>query len=136
VPQNRLTGLPDSQTPWIPIHPQASVPISIFMTTLVETAHPRAGIGLRVHRNFRGEARGEIKAGEGFKIGLYAIDRSLADVIRLRHREGPNVAWELSLVTPQRCQTCCLDQGYAGGDRVVSALGHPEGAVVSQASPS
>jgi NTE family protein len=32
-----------------------------------------SGIGLRVHRNFRGEARGEIKAGEGFTIGLHAV---------------------------------------------------------------
>ena len=56
-----------------------------------------SGIGLRVHRNFRGEARGEINAEEGFTIGLHAVDRSLVDVIRLRHREEPDVAWEMSL---------------------------------------
>jgi len=36
----------------------------------------------------------EINVGEGFTIGLYSAERSLVDVIRLRHREGPNIAWE------------------------------------------
>jgi hypothetical protein len=38
--------------------------------------------------------RDEINVGEGFTIGLYSAERSLVDVIRLRHREGPNIAWE------------------------------------------
>jgi predicted transcriptional regulator of viral defense system len=32
--------------------------------------------------------------GDGYSIGLYSAERSLVDVIRLRHREGPDVAWE------------------------------------------
>jgi hypothetical protein len=38
--------------------------------------------------------REELKLGEGFTVGLYSPVRSLVDVIRLRHREGPDVAWE------------------------------------------
>ena len=38
--------------------------------------------------------RQEIRLGEGFTIGLYSPERALIDVIRLRHREGGDVAWE------------------------------------------
>ena len=38
--------------------------------------------------------REEFKVGEGFTVGLYSPERSLVDVIRLRHREGSDVAWE------------------------------------------
>lgn len=38
--------------------------------------------------------RAELKVGEGFAVGLYSPERSLVDVIRLRHREGTDVAWD------------------------------------------
>lgn len=38
--------------------------------------------------------RVELKVGDGISIGLYSAERSLIDVIRLRHREGSDVAWE------------------------------------------
>lgn len=38
--------------------------------------------------------RGEFKVGEGFAVGLHSPERSLVDMIRLRHREGSDVAWE------------------------------------------
>lgn len=38
--------------------------------------------------------RGELKVGEGFAVGLYSPERSLVDVIRLRHREGSEIAWD------------------------------------------
>lgn len=38
--------------------------------------------------------RQAIQIGEGLTIGLYSAERSLIDVIRLRHREGPEVAWD------------------------------------------
>jgi hypothetical protein len=38
--------------------------------------------------------RGEFKVGEGFVVGLYSPERSLVDMIRLRHREGSDIAWE------------------------------------------
>jgi hypothetical protein len=38
--------------------------------------------------------RDEIDVGDGLSIGLYSPERSIVDVIRLRHREGPHVAWD------------------------------------------
>ena len=38
--------------------------------------------------------RSEISIGDGRKVGIYSPERTLVDVIRLRHREGPEVAWE------------------------------------------
>jgi predicted transcriptional regulator of viral defense system len=38
--------------------------------------------------------RGELKVGDGFSVGLYSPERSLVDVIRLRHREGTDIAWD------------------------------------------
>ena len=35
-----------------------------------------------------------IRIGDGLTLGLYSAKRSLVDVIRLRHREGSEVAWE------------------------------------------
>lgn len=38
--------------------------------------------------------RQTIQIGDSLAIGLYSAERSLIDVIRLRHREGPEIAWE------------------------------------------
>jgi hypothetical protein len=38
--------------------------------------------------------REEIYIGDGISTGLYSAERSLVDIIRLRHREGSDVAWE------------------------------------------
>jgi hypothetical protein len=38
--------------------------------------------------------REEVNITDGFAVGLYSAERSLVDVIRLRHREGADVAWE------------------------------------------
>jgi predicted transcriptional regulator of viral defense system len=38
--------------------------------------------------------RGELKVGEGYAVGLFSPERSLVDVIRLRHREGSDIAWD------------------------------------------
>jgi hypothetical protein len=38
--------------------------------------------------------RDEIGVGDGMSIGLYSPERSIVDVIRLRPREGPDVAWD------------------------------------------
>jgi predicted transcriptional regulator of viral defense system len=45
-------------------------------------------------RNTFDIGRQEIDIGDHFKIGLYSAERSLIDVVRLRHREGRHVAWE------------------------------------------
>jgi predicted transcriptional regulator of viral defense system len=38
--------------------------------------------------------RAEFAVGDKRSIGIYSPERTLIDVIRLRHREGPAVAWE------------------------------------------
>lgn len=38
--------------------------------------------------------RGELDIGAKASVGLYTAERSLVDVIRLRHREGSDIAWE------------------------------------------
>lgn len=38
--------------------------------------------------------REAIRVGDGLTIGLYSVERSLVDVVRLRHREGAEIAWE------------------------------------------
>ena len=38
--------------------------------------------------------REELAVGDKLSVGIYSLERTLVDVIRLRHREGPDVAWE------------------------------------------
>lgn len=38
--------------------------------------------------------RGVIRVGDDLTLGLYSAERSLIDVVRLRHREGAEIAWE------------------------------------------
>ena len=38
--------------------------------------------------------RGMVKVGDGLTLELYSAERSLVDMIRLRHREGAKIAWE------------------------------------------
>ncbi len=38
--------------------------------------------------------REDLRIGHGVSIGLYSAERTLVDIIRLRHREGADVAWE------------------------------------------
>jgi predicted transcriptional regulator of viral defense system len=38
--------------------------------------------------------RDELSIGDGLSIGIYSPERTLVDVIRLRHQEGADVAWE------------------------------------------
>lgn len=39
-------------------------------------------------------SRKEFAIGDELSIGIYSPERTLVDVIRLRHREGSDVAWE------------------------------------------
>jgi len=38
--------------------------------------------------------REDLGIGDKLRIGIYSQERTLVDVIRLRHRQGPDVAWE------------------------------------------
>lgn len=41
-----------------------------------------------------GIGREVIRVGDGLTLGLYSPERSLVDMVRLRHREGAEIAWE------------------------------------------
>ncbi len=45
-------------------------------------------------RDTFGLGRGVIRVGDRLTLGLYSAERSLVDMVRLRHREGAEVAWE------------------------------------------
>lgn len=38
--------------------------------------------------------RDVIRVGDGLTLGLYSPERSLVDMVRLRHREGAEIAWD------------------------------------------
>ena len=41
-----------------------------------------------------GLGRDVIPVGDGLTLGLYSAERSLVDMVRLRHREGAEITWE------------------------------------------
>ena len=45
-------------------------------------------------KNTFGIGREVIRVGDGLTLGLYSPERSLVDMVRLRHREGAEIAWE------------------------------------------
>ena len=78
-------GLTDS----IPTHIDVAVPRGNRIPVL------QSPVDIRVFAKDTFElGRGEFKVGEGFAVGLYSPERSLVDMIRLRHREGSDIAWE------------------------------------------
>jgi len=67
--------------------------IAIPRGSRVAALRPIVGIHVFAKKTFS-LGRAEIEVGDGISIGLYSAERSLVDVIRLRHREGADVAWE------------------------------------------
>jgi predicted transcriptional regulator of viral defense system len=69
------------------------VNIAIPRGRRVPTLRPVVDIHVFASKTFD-LGRDEIAVGDGISIGLYSAERSLVDVIRLRHREGSDVAWD------------------------------------------
>lgn len=69
------------------------VQIAISRSTQIPALRPAMTVHVFAKSTFD-LGREEINIGEGFKVGLYCAERSLVDVIRPRHREGANIAWE------------------------------------------
>ena len=67
--------------------------VAIPRGSRVPTLRPSLAIHVFASRTFD-LGRDEMDVGDGISIGLYSAERSLIDVIRLRHREGSDVAWE------------------------------------------
>ena len=69
------------------------IDIAISRGRRVPTLRPIVAIHVFASKTFD-LGRDEIDVGDGISIGLYSAERSIVDVIRLRHREGPDVAWD------------------------------------------
>lgn len=74
-----------------------------FIPPALDVAVPRGAHRPRLHavmalHIFSAETfevgRGELTLSTGAVVGVYNAERSIVDVIRLRHREGTDVAWE------------------------------------------
>jgi predicted transcriptional regulator of viral defense system len=74
-----------------------SIPAAIDVAIPRGTARPALKAPIRLHQFDRRTfnlGREELDVGARRPIGLYSAERSLVDVIRLRHLEGDDVAWE------------------------------------------
>src|SRR5882724_6527295 len=69
------------------------IDIAIPRGSRVPTLRPVIDVHVFASKTFD-LGREEIDIGDDMSIGLYSAERSLVDVIRLRHREGSDVAWE------------------------------------------
>jgi predicted transcriptional regulator of viral defense system len=69
------------------------IDIAIPRGTRIPALRPVMNVHVFAMKTFN-LGREKIDIGEGFKVGLYSPERSLVDIIRLRHREGADVAWE------------------------------------------
>jgi hypothetical protein len=71
----------------------ARIDVAIPRGSRVPTLRSPVDIHVFAHNTFN-LGREEFDIGDGGSVGLYSTERSLIDVIRLRHREGSDVAWE------------------------------------------
>jgi predicted transcriptional regulator of viral defense system len=69
------------------------IDIAIPRGSRIPALQPAIDVHVFAKKTF-GLGRAELNITDGFAVGLYSAERSLVDVIRLRHREGTDVAWE------------------------------------------
>jgi predicted transcriptional regulator of viral defense system len=69
------------------------IDIAIPRGSRIPALRPAIKVHVFAEKTF-GLGREEVDITDGFAVGLYSAERSLVDVIRLRHREGADVAWE------------------------------------------
>jgi predicted transcriptional regulator of viral defense system len=70
--------------------------------------------------------REELSVGDKLSVGIYSPERTLIDIIRLRHREGPDVAWEalrrwLARKGSKPAALLAMAQHFHGAERAVRA---------------
>jgi predicted transcriptional regulator of viral defense system len=68
------------------------IDIAIPRGSRIPTLRPAIDVHVFAKKTFE-MGREEVDITDGFAVGLYSAERSLVDVIRLRHREGADVAW-------------------------------------------
>jgi predicted transcriptional regulator of viral defense system len=71
----------------------ARIDVAIPRGSRVPTLRAPADVHVFVRNTFN-LGRETLDIGDGSSVGLYSAERSLVDVIRLRYREGSDVAWE------------------------------------------
>lgn len=70
-----------------------SVDIAIPRGRRIPALQSRANVHVFAKSTFD-LGRGVLRAGDDLTLGLYSAERSLIDIVRLRHREGAEIAWE------------------------------------------
>ena len=74
-----------------------TIPAAIDIAVPRGSTRPALRAPIRLHQFDRSTfelGRDSLEVGTRRPIGLYSAERSIIDVIRLRHREGSDVAWE------------------------------------------
>jgi hypothetical protein len=74
-----------------------SIPAAIDIALPRDSTRPKLRAPVRLHYFAPGTfnlGREALDLGDREQIGIYSAERSIVDVIRLRHREGSDIAWE------------------------------------------
>jgi len=74
-----------------------AIPAAIDIAVPRGSARPALRAPVRLHQFDRrtfGLGRDLLDVGARRPLGLYSAERSIVDVVRLRHREGSDIAWE------------------------------------------
>lgn len=74
-----------------------AIPSAIDVAVPRGSTRPALSAPVRLHQFDRatfGLGRGQLDVGARRALGIYSAERSIVDVIRLRHREGSDMAWE------------------------------------------
>jgi predicted transcriptional regulator of viral defense system len=74
-----------------------SIPAAIDIAIPRGSTRPKLRAPVRLHHFSTatfGIGREAVEFGDRKQVGIYSAERSLVDVIRLRHREGNDIAWE------------------------------------------
>jgi predicted transcriptional regulator of viral defense system len=74
-----------------------TIPAAIDIAVPRGSTRPALRAPIRLHQFERSTfelGRDSLEVGTRRPIGLYSAERSIIDIIRLRHREGSDVAWE------------------------------------------
>lgn len=74
-----------------------SIPVAIDVAVPRGRTRPRLRAPVRLHQFDRSTfelGRDLLDVGARRPLGIYSAERSIVDVVRLRHREGSDIAWE------------------------------------------
>ena len=104
-----------------------SIPAAIDIAIPRGSTRPKLRAPIRLHHfspSTFSLGRESLDLGDREQIGIYSAERSIVDVIRLRHREGSDIAWEALrnwLDVPGRSPARLLDLGrhFPGAEKAI-----------------